>query len=202
MRGVGREEICSRSGGAELNLSPVSVALEDHSAAIAVRLNQIVEAGVGQQFFQAQSLLQSFRDVQQGQLGFAEDINARGVLEPFKASVTIVPVSSGSNVTDAFGKAYFTLQYGENYASWEDIILTFTTTVEGTEGHASYSSSLPVPANVLTNTTADPPFKYSPYNVISDPDPTKVWIAGRTPVTNPGVIYPQTLAFNLCQLQP
>jgi len=130
----------------------------------------------------------------------AEDMNASGVLEPFKASVTIAPLSSGSNVTDAFGKAYFTLQYGENYASWEDVILTFTTTVEGTEGHAAYSSNLPVPASVLTNVTASPPFVTSPYNAVPS-SLAAPWLANRTPVTNPGVIYPQTATFNLCQQQ-
>lgn len=129
----------------------------------------------------------------------AEDVNASGALEPFKASVTIAPTSAGSNVTDAFGKAYFTLQYGQNYASWEDVDLTFTTTVEGTEGHATYLSGLPVPATVLTTINADPPFKISPYNV--NLDGLDAWTVGTAAVANPGVIYPQTLTFNLCKPQ-
>ena len=130
----------------------------------------------------------------------AEDINLSGALEPFKASVTITPTSTGSNVTDAFGKAYFTLQYGQNYASWEDVDLTFTTTVEGTEGHAPFLSNLPVPAATLAATTADPPFKISPYNVILD-GLLAPWFVGTTPVTNPGVIYPAIATFNLCNPQ-
>jgi hypothetical protein len=130
----------------------------------------------------------------------AEDVNASGSLEPFKASVTIVPTTAGSNVTDAFGKAYFSLQYGQNYASWEDVVLTFTTTVEGTEGHATYPSNLPVPAAILTTITADPPFKISPYNVANDNLPA--WIVGTAPaVPNPGVIYPSIPSFNLCKPQ-
>jgi len=126
-----------------------------------------------------------------------EDANVSGSLEPFKASVTIVPASASSNVTDIYGKAYFTLQYGQNYASWEDVIMTFTTTVEGTEGHATLSSSLPVPATTLTSTNVDPPFKFSPYNVSSDPL-SRAWAVSIIPVTNPGVIYPATTTFHLC----
>ncbi len=130
----------------------------------------------------------------------AEDVNGSGALEPFKASVTIAPTTTGSNVTDSFGKAYFTLQYGENYASWEDVVLTFTTTVEGTEGHASYPTGLPVPASTLSAVTVDPPFKISPYNVIKDGLPVP-WLVGTTAVTNPGVIYPTIATFNLCNPQ-
>ncbi|MEP6503984.1 MAG: Ig-like domain-containing protein [Betaproteobacteria bacterium] len=129
-----------------------------------------------------------------------EDLNGSLALEPFKASITITPTNAGSNVTDAFGKAYFTLQYGQNYASWEDVALTFTTTVEGTEGHAPYETGLPVPSAVLTTITADPPFKVSPYNVIKDGLPYP-WLVGTTSVANPGVIYPTTATFNLCNAQ-
>jgi len=128
-----------------------------------------------------------------------EDANLSLTLEPFKASVAITPTSAGSNVTDSFGKAYFTLQYGQNYASWEDVVMTFTTSVEGTEGHTSASSSLPVPATVIANTAADPPFKISPYNATNGVLPYTVLT---TPVTNPGVIYPSTATFNLCGSQP
>jgi len=130
-----------------------------------------------------------------------EDANNSTSLEPFKASVAIVPTSAGSNVTDSFGKAYFQLQYGQNYASWEDVVMTFTSTVEGTEGHATYPSGLPVPANTLTKTNATPPFVVSPYNVPNDGAANTPWIVGRTPVTNPGVIYPSTTTFNLCNEQ-
>ena len=128
-----------------------------------------------------------------------EDANNSGSLEPFKASVTITPTSAGSDVTDAFGKAYFTLQYGQNYASWEDAILTFTSSVEGTEGHATYPTSLPVPAATLSATTVAPPFVVSPYVLSQDGKPA--WIVGTTAVANPGVIYPSVPTFNLCQAQ-
>jgi len=129
-----------------------------------------------------------------------EDMNGSGALEPYKASVTIVPTSAGSNVTDVYGKAYFTLQYGQNYASWEDVVATFTTTVEGTEGHTTFTSSLPVPASVLTTVTSSPVFQVSPYNIPLD-GLSFPWIVGTTAVANPGVIYPSQATFNLCDPQ-
>ncbi len=130
-----------------------------------------------------------------------EDANDSGSLEPFKASVTITPTSTGSDVTDAFGKAYFTLQYGQNYATWEDVAMTFSTTVEGTEGHSPAESfTLPVPATTLTTITASPPFVVSPYNFIQDGLPAP-WKVGTTPVANPGVVYPTTPTFYLCKPQ-
>lgn len=93
-----------------------------------------------------------------------EDANGSGTLEPFKASVAITATSIGSDVSDQFGKAYFTLQYGQNYASWEDFVLTFSTSVQGTEGRNTYVSNLPVPAATLTNVAASPPFQFSPYS--------------------------------------
>jgi protocatechuate 3,4-dioxygenase beta subunit len=131
----------------------------------------------------------------------AEDHNGSNALEPFKASVAIVPTSAGSDVTDSFGKAHFSLQYGQNYASWEDTVLTFTTTVEGTEGHATYPTGLPVPAASLTTITSSPPFQTSPYNVLPDGEfyPT---YAGSDAFANPGVIYfPAISSFNLCRKQ-
>jgi hypothetical protein len=130
-----------------------------------------------------------------------EDANASGSLDPVKASVTITPTSTGSDVTDAFGKAYFTLQFGQNYATWEDVVMTFTTTVEGTEGHYSFPSfTLPVPASTLTATTVSPPFVVSPYNYIQD-GLAAPWKVGTTPVANPGVVYPTTSTFYLCNPQ-
>lgn len=125
-----------------------------------------------------------------------EDLNNSQALEPYKASVTITPTTTGSDVTDAYGKAYFTLQYGQNYASWEDVVMTFTTTVEGTEGHTSYATGLPVPSATLSQ-TADPPFRISPYNANND-GLVIPWIVSKTSVTNPKVVYSSIDNFNLC----
>lgn len=125
--------------------------------------------------------------------GQQEDMNGSTTLEPFKASAAIATTSSGSNVTDSFGKAYFTLQYGQNYATWEDVVLTFTTTVQGTEGHNTYSSGLPVPATTLTNTTVSPPYQVSPYNFATLPQ-----VVGTTTVTDPA----SGKSGKLCQAQP
>jgi hypothetical protein len=129
--------------------------------------------------------------------GDAEDANGTGKIEPYKADVAIVPVSAGSNITDAFGKAYFLLQYGQNVASWDDFTLTFGAIVQGTEGRASYSSRLPVPADAIT-ATATPPFQTSPYNFSP---------VGQAPatVTKIGVTLPGSSPVktaSLCQAQP
>jgi len=126
-------------------------------------------------------------------VGQKEDFNNSTTLEPFKASAAIATTSAGSNVTDSFGKAYFTLQYGQNYATWEDVVLTFTTTVQGTEGHNTYSSGLPVPAATLTNLNASPPYQISPYNFATFPQ-----VVGTATVTDPA----SGKSGILCQAQP
>lgn len=100
----------------------------------------------------------------------AEDANASGGLEPFAAAVTITaqtPTSGsthGSDYTDKFGRAYFFLQYGANYATWEDFVLTFSAIVAGSEGHRStLPIALPAPASVFKDVAANLPFADSPY---------------------------------------
>jgi hypothetical protein len=103
-------------------------------------------------------------DVMETSSVYNEDANGSGKLEPYKADAAIVVQSAGSNTTDAFGKAYFLLQYGQNLASWDDFAVTFSSIVQGTEGRATYSSTLPVPSDALTDSTKRPPFSISPYN--------------------------------------
>jgi hypothetical protein len=102
--------------------------------------------------------------------GNLEDANASGALEPYAAAVTITaqtPTSGsthGSDYTDKFGRAYFYLQYGANYATWEDFVLTFSAVVAGSEGHRStLAQKLPGLTTDFTNTAQQPPFKDSPY---------------------------------------
>jgi hypothetical protein len=102
--------------------------------------------------------------------GNLEDANASGVLEPFAAAVAITaqtPTSGsthGSDYTDKFGRAYFYLQYGANYATWEDFVLTFSAVVAGSEGHKStLAMKLPGLTTDFTTTTQSPPFRFSPY---------------------------------------
>jgi hypothetical protein len=97
--------------------------------------------------------------------GVAEDANHNGNLDPHKADVEIYPTNSGSDITDGFGKAYFTIEYGQNVASWVYFTLNFRAVVSGTEGTGRYSAVLPVLAADTANTTIAPPFEFSPYGV-------------------------------------
>lgn len=115
--------------------------------------------------------------------GEKEDQNGSGKIEPYAADVAITPQSSGSDTTDAFGIAYFNLQYGQNVASWDDYTLTFSALVSGTEGKATRSGTLPVIASALTTTTSSPPFAISPYN-LNAPN-TSVSAVGTVTVTDP-----------------
>ncbi len=98
--------------------------------------------------------------------GQKEDQNGSGKIEPYAADAAITPQSVGSDTTDQFGLAYFNLQYGQNVASWDDFTLTFSAIVSGTEGKASTTGTLPVPAALVTGTStaASLPFQFSPYN--------------------------------------
>ncbi len=118
--------------------------------------------------------------------GVSEDANSSGRLEPYSADAAIIPASAGSDVTDVSGKAYFHLQYGQNVASWDDYVLTFSAIVAGTEGRATYTDQLPIPATVANNIAALPPFYKSPYGVLPSSG-----VGQRQPVTDPvsGVQY-------------
>lgn len=102
--------------------------------------------------------------------GKAEDANSDGVLEPAAGAVTIVAqhptagLPAGTAVTDEFGRAYFFLEYGSNYAVWEDATLNFSTTVAGSEGHKSWDvGQLPFPAAELGQPSLA--FETSPWGV-------------------------------------
>jgi len=97
--------------------------------------------------------------------GNVEDADGARGLEPHPADTAIVLDAPGNAVTDAFGKAYFHLQYGQNVASWVDYTLTFSAIVQGTEGHQSLSGNLPIPSSILKAVDVDPPFRLSPYGV-------------------------------------
>jgi len=94
-----------------------------------------------------------------------EDYNADKLLEP-SGTATVVPQTSTSDVTNEFGRAYFFVQYGANYANWADYVLTFSASVAGTAGHYSYTDTLPFPTNTLDDPTIEPPFMNSPFGTL------------------------------------
>jgi hypothetical protein len=131
-------------------------------------------------------------------LDSGEDINLSGKLEPASSDVAIVPTSAGSDTTDASGLAYFTMQYGQNLASWEDYYLTFTAVVQGTEGSNYTAGNLPVPNAAITSAaTATPPFQDSPYNLLPPGEDT-AYPVNLTPVTNNAT---PPVTYHLCQKQ-
>lgn len=107
-----------------------------------------------------------------GVLDSGEDINGSVSIEPRKADVSVRMV--GSVTTDASGIAVLQIEYPENVASWDFFKLTVSASgVSGTEGSASMSGWLPVPADVISDTDATPAFVVSPYGtglVCTDPN--------------------------------
>ena len=114
--------------------------------------------------------------------GAKEDQNGSGKLEPYAADVAITPLSAGSDTTDAFGLAYFNMQYGQNIGSWDDYTLTFSALVAGTEGKATTAGTLGVLASAVTSTD-QPPFIVSPYNF--NRTNTSIQSVGTATITDP-----------------
>ena len=114
--------------------------------------------------------------------GKTEDQNGSGKLEPYAADAAITAQSTGSDTTDAFGIAYFNLQYGQDVAGWDDFTLTFSALVSGTEGKATTSGTLPVLSSAVS-ATVNPPFYLSPYNL--NPPNTNPVAVGTTILTDP-----------------
>jgi hypothetical protein len=106
-----------------------------------------------------------------GVLEAVEDLNHSGSIEPRKSDVAISIAGNGK--TDDQGSAVVTIEYPQNVASWIRVkILVAATGVSGTEGRATWTEVLPVPAATITATPA-PPFIFSPYGTINaSADPT------------------------------
>lgn len=101
--------------------------------------------------------------------GIAEDANGslnltpgRPALEPRKADVAIS--FEGSTKTNTNGIVILRIEYPQNVASWDSFnIVVAASGVSGSEGRANYLAILPVPADVVNKTNAEPPFRVSPY---------------------------------------
>jgi hypothetical protein len=96
-----------------------------------------------------------------GVLEGAEDVNHSAAIEPRKSDVAISIAGNGK--TDDSGSATVTIEYPQNVGSWARVkILIAATGVSGTEGRATWTEILPVPASALT-AQPPPPFAVSPY---------------------------------------
>lgn len=102
-----------------------------------------------------------------GVLETGEDRNGNNVLEPRKSDVAVSMV--GSTKTDASGLAILQIEYPKNVASWVQVkILVSAAGVLGTEGRASWTEVLAVPAEALSANGA-PAFVTSPYGFVTTP---------------------------------
>ena len=98
-----------------------------------------------------------------GILEASDDINHSGALEPRKSDVAISIIGNGK--TSDAGTAIVQIEYPQNVASWLKVkILVSATGIAGTEGRATWTEILPVPAAALT-AAGSPPFQFSPYGV-------------------------------------
>ncbi|MBN8486748.1 MAG: Ig-like domain-containing protein [Burkholderiales bacterium] len=98
-----------------------------------------------------------------GDLDTGEDTNNSGALEP-RAADALASVVSGT--TDTSGRAVVMVEYQQEAASWVKVLLKVTATgVSGTEGTVAKAFWLWVPADVVNDTSASPPFVRSPYGL-------------------------------------
>jgi hypothetical protein len=95
--------------------------------------------------------------------GDREDANGNGALDPRKADVAVA--FEGPSRTDASGQVKLRITYPRSVASWVEFNLTVAASgISGTEGRASLSGLLPVPADAVQAETT-PAFAVSPYGV-------------------------------------
>jgi hypothetical protein len=93
--------------------------------------------------------------------GSIEDANGNGSLDPRKADVLVA--FQGSDRTNSSGQVVINLTYLRSSATWIDYTLTVAAGgVAGTEGRATYASTLVAPSAAFTDTGA-PAFFESPY---------------------------------------
>lgn len=106
--------------------------------------------------------------------GVVEDANGsalltppRPALEPRKADVAIS--YEGSNKTNTSGQVVLKIEYPQNVGSWVQFNIVVAAGVAGTEGRANFDGILAVPAAVVNNIKASPPFVLSPYGIQASP---------------------------------
>ncbi len=106
--------------------------------------------------------------------GVVEDANGsfgltpgRPALEPRKADVGIS--FEGSSKTNASGQVVLRIEYPQNVGSWDSFNIVVSAGVGGTEGRADFAGVLPVPAPVVNNLSAEPPFRLAPYGTQASP---------------------------------
>lgn len=91
-----------------------------------------------------------------------EDINHSGALEPRRADAAVSYEGTG-RATDVNGRIILRVTYPRSVATWAEMQLTVTGSVDGSEGRAVKTEVLPAPADAFTTVTSSPAFTNSPY---------------------------------------
>ena len=94
-------------------------------------------------------------------LDAGEDTNNNGQLDPRAADASVSWIDTQK--TDANGQVKLRIQYLQSSAGWVYYGLKVTAKVSTTEGSATFSDWLGVPADQLTDVSTALPFQYSPY---------------------------------------
>jgi len=102
-----------------------------------------------------------------GQLDPGEDLNNDGKLEPGDVALA----SPGVLTTGSDGTSTFQVIYPEDHATWVQVTLTATASVQGTESSTSTTFVLPILGDYLTDTKHSPPGVVSPYGTGTCTDP-------------------------------
>ena len=93
-----------------------------------------------------------------GWMDAGEDYNNNQTLDPTHAATV-----TGSGLTDTEGKLTVPVTYPQSHGWWNEVRLTATTTVEGTEFMESTKFVLGVAAGDTASCESDPPNRESPY---------------------------------------
>ena len=94
-----------------------------------------------------------------GILEIGQDLNKDGKLTPGNIAVA----APGNVMTDAFGRATFALQYGEQFAPWAKVRITAAASVAGTESRQSILFDLNGLAEDFTRESVPPAGVISPF---------------------------------------
>lgn len=90
-----------------------------------------------------------------------EDTNGDGQLTPVKAEIVAVP--EGTDITDAQGIVYVTVEYAKAVAGWINYRIVASAAVTGTEGTSKKDLFTTSPAG--DEKTPSTPFVFSPYGI-------------------------------------
>ncbi len=149
------------ANGAPVANKPVTLSVYPTSYEKGEWLVAIPPGGTAEKWVQGVAAECANEDVRRDGLLMGQDFNNNGKLDPGLPVVVTPPTVT----TDAGGFATFFLQYGKNYASWVDTVITARASVAGTESVQRLAWGLEVLAADVADVTTLPPNKVSPFGV-------------------------------------